>query len=57
MYKVVETNTHFYIYISRDYAFIISKKGFIDSKSEEFSKFIRKKAWGKYRNRMKKEHI
>jgi hypothetical protein len=52
IYKVVETKTHFYIYISRDYAFIVSKKGFINSTPEEFSEFIKKKTFGKYKNRM-----
>ncbi len=52
MYKVVETDTHFYIYISRDYAFIISKKGFINSTSREFGEFIKKKAWGKYKKQI-----
>lgn len=56
MYKVIETDTHFYIYISRDYAFIISKRGFINSTSQEFGDFIKKKAWGKYRNQMKTEN-
>ncbi len=55
LYRVTETKTHFYIYISREYAFIMSKKGFEDDKSEEFSKFIKKKMHGKYRNRAKLE--
>ena len=54
LYRVVETNSHFYLYISRDYAFIISKKGFIDSTAEDFSKFIRKKVIIKYKNRKNK---
>lgn len=51
LYKVVETESHFYIYISRDYAFIISKKGFIDSTSYDFSDFIQKKVKFKYKKR------
>lgn len=54
IYRVIETNTHFYIYIARDYAFLISKKGFIDSKTEDFRKFIKKKVFMKYKDRMEK---
>ena len=53
IYRVVETNTHFYIYISREVAFIVAKKGFEKGTSEEFSAFIKKKIWNKYRNRIK----
>ena len=51
IYKVIETKTHFYIYIARNYAFIISKQGFINSKSEDFSQFIKKKTRLKYKTR------
>lgn len=54
LYRVTETKTHFYIYISRDNAFIVSKFGFTKGKAEEFSKFIRKKVFHKYRNRIYK---
>ena len=54
IYKVIEEEEYFYIYITRDNAFIISKDGFIDSTSYDFSNFIRKKVWGKYKNKMKK---
>ena len=49
IYKVIETKTNFYIYVSRDYAFIISKSGFKDDKCEEFTKFIKKKTRFKYK--------
>ena len=49
IYKVLETETHFYIYIARDYAFIVDKNGFIDSNSDEFKKFIQKKVKLKYK--------
>ena len=52
LYRVVETRTDFYIYISREYAFIVSKFGFTKGTSEEFSKFIKKKMFTKYKNRM-----
>ena len=49
MYRVVETKTNFYIYIAREYAFILSKDGFKDNKLDEFRQFIKKKALLKYR--------
>ncbi len=52
LYRVVETKTDFYIYISREYAFIVSKFGFTKGTSEEFSKFIKRKMFAKYKNRM-----
>ena len=52
LYRVVETKTNFYIYISREYAFIVSKFGFTKGNSDEFSSFIKKKMFTKYKNRM-----
>ncbi len=52
LYRVVETKSYFYIYISRQYAFIVSKLGFTQGKSEDFSSFIKKKLFTKYKNRM-----
>lgn len=49
IYKVIETKTHFYIYIARDYAFIVAKNGFIDSDGEDFKEFIKKKVKFKYK--------
>ena len=49
IYKVIETKTHYYIYISRDNAFMLSKHGFIDCNSEDFRAFIRKHAIFKYK--------
>ena len=51
MYRTVETQEYYYIFISREYAFIISKDGFTKGESQEFSKFIKKKMFNKYRNR------
>lgn len=53
LYRVVETKSYFYIYISRQYAFIVSKLGFTEGKSEDFSKFIKKKVFSRYKNRIK----
>ena len=52
LYRVVETKAYFYIYISREYAFIVSKLGFTKGTPEEFSKFIKKKMFTKYKNRI-----
>ena len=52
LYRVVETKEYFYIYISRQYAYIISKSGFTKGDKDEFSKFIRKKVFiTRYRRR------
>ena len=53
MYKVVETKEYYYIYISRENAFIVSKIGFSKGTAIDFSKFIKKKAFGKYKKRIK----
>ena len=52
LYRVVETKDCFYIYISRQYAYIVSKNGFTKGTPEEFSKFIKKKVYTKYKNRI-----
>ena len=41
-------------YISRDYAFIVSKLGFTKGTSQEFSAFIKKKVFTKYKDRRNK---
>ena len=51
LYRVVETKEYFYLYISRDYAFIVSKLGFTKGTSQEFSEFIKKKVFTKYKDR------
>lgn len=53
LYRVVETKSYYYIYISRQYAFIVSKLGFTEGKSEDFSRFIKKKVFSRYKNRIK----
>lgn len=52
LYRVVETKTCFYIYISRQYAFIVSKSGFTKGTAEEFKQFLKKKMFTKYKNRI-----
>lgn len=56
LYRIVETNTHYYIYLSREAAFIVSKIGFTKGTATEFSEFLRKKVFFKYKNRIKKSH-
>ena len=52
LYRVVETKLYFYIYISRQYAFIVSKLGFTEGNPENFSEFIKKKVHMRYKNRI-----
>lgn len=49
LYKVFETKDCFYLYINQDYAMMVSKNGFKIGTAEEFSKFIQKKCFFKYR--------
>jgi len=49
IYKVLENKTHFYIYINSKRAFVLSKQGFIKGNVEDFSKFLRKRVWFKYK--------
>ena len=53
LYRVVETRDYYYIYISREAAFLVSKQGFTKGNDKEFSEFIRKKTFTKYRSRVK----
>ena len=53
LYKIVETKEYFYIYVTREFAYIVSKDGFIKGNKEEFSKFMKKKVFTKYKNRIK----
>lgn len=56
LYRVVETNEYYHIYISREAAYIVSKMAFTKGTNLEFSKFIRKKAFTKYRDRRIKKN-
>lgn len=49
IYRVLETESYFYIYISKERAALISKKGFINSNPEDFEKFIHKRALLRYK--------
>lgn len=50
IYRVLESDKHFYIYISPRQVFLISKSGFTKGNSTDFSKFIKKKKILKYKN-------
>ena len=49
--KVLETDTHFYIYLTKNSAYVVAKKGFIKGNSEEFSQFLRKRVLFRYKNK------
>jgi len=51
IYKVLENNTHFYIYLTNTRAFVVSKQGFIKGNSDEFSAFLGKRVWFRYKNK------
>ena len=49
LHRIFETTDCFYLYIDDDTAFSVSKSGFKLGTAEEFSKFIQKKCFFKYR--------
>lgn len=49
LYKVFETKDYFYLYIDDENAVLVSKNGFRVGTAEEFSKFIKKKCFFKYK--------
>ena len=50
LHKVYETDRFFYLYLNSKNAFIISKNGFTIGNAKEFSRFLKKKIWFKYKN-------
>ena len=52
IYRIVETEKYFYIYLNRKYAYIIAKDGFTKGEGKDFGEFIKRKTFFKYRNRM-----
>ena len=50
LYRVFETKDYFYLYIDEDNAALVSKKGFEIGTAEDFSNFIKKKCFFKFRN-------
>jgi len=49
LYKIFETSTFFYLYIDRTHAFLLDKSHFSIGSPEEFSEFIHKKCWYKFK--------
>lgn len=49
LYKVFETKDYFYLYIDDENAVLVSKNGFKLGTAEEFSEFIKKKCFLKYK--------
>ena len=43
LYKVYETKEYFYLYIAKDYAFILDKNGFEIGSTKQFSQFMKHK--------------
>lgn len=50
LYKVFENNEFIYLYLDNEHALILDKKGFYYGELKDFSKFIKKKCWYKYKN-------
>ncbi len=55
IYKIIETNDSYYIYVNREFAFMVSKKGFVKGDVKSFTKFLKKKRRFKYRDRREKK--
>lgn len=49
LYKIFETSTFFYLYIDRTHAFLLDKSSFSIGSPEDFSEFIHKKYWYKFK--------
>ena len=53
LHKIFETDNFFYMYVDSRHSFLLEKEKFLEGSSDDFSKFIRKKCWYKYRNKVK----
>lgn len=49
LYRVFETSDFFYLYIDKTLSFLMDKSKFKNSNSAEFSRFIKKKCWWKFK--------
>ena len=47
LYKFFETENYFYLYINKNYSFVLTKTGFSIGDSNDFCKFMKKKLWYK----------
>ena len=50
LYKIFEVKDYFYLYINKDYALMLDKKGFKIGTVDEFRNFIKKKSLFKYKS-------
>ena len=50
LYKIFEVKDYFYLYINKDYALMLDKKGFKMGTVDEFRNFIKKKCLFKYKS-------
>ena len=48
--KIYETDTFFYLYVTRENAFLISKKTFSLGSADDFSKFLKKKCGFRFKS-------
>lgn len=49
LYRVFETADFFYLYIDKTHSFLVDKSKFKKDNPSEFSKFIKKKCWWKFK--------
>ena len=49
LYKIFDTNDFFYLYINDENSLLVDKKGFYYGTADEFSKFLKKNYWFKYK--------
>ncbi|MCI8353094.1 MAG: YcxB family protein [Clostridia bacterium] len=47
LYNVFETENYFYLYINKNYSFVLAKDTFSIGNPNEFYKFMKKKLWYK----------
>lgn len=45
LYKIFETEDYFYLYINKNYSYVLSKSNFSIGTAEDFYKFMKKKLW------------
>lgn len=57
LYRIFETDDFFYLYIDRTHSFLVSKTSFNLGKASDFSSFIHKKCFFRYRNSNKKVYF
>lgn len=49
LYKIFETTDFFYLYVDDENSLLVEKKGFYYGTADEFSKFLKKNYWFKYK--------